>query len=710
MILKANGTILDFSGDIDMQRQSKVFEEIDTTMGDFSYSFSLDPTAHNLKTLGIQSADIRNKRIYSQVDSELLDDEGLLLHRGMLRVERITNVIECSFFSGNYNWISQLTGNVSDLDFSEYDIDITEANIIASRANTEGITFPLIDNGPLITRSRPNLKVEDLNPCMYVKTIFKKIFQKAGIKLKGELVNDFLYNNTIVCKNNKSKSDIDDRSTYANLTSAQTLTNSTPSIIEFDDDSTFPFFDGSENNYDPTTFEYTADVRMNLRVQASLKMEDNLFLIVIAIFKNGVLYSGSGSQSRNASINEIVPLNAGDVVDIRAEYADGSHATSDIQTATVKFTPTFLYRASGSNAVPNWPKQEFVANFLNLFNVVTEYDPVSRELTCNFFDNIKTKTPVDISEFIKVQEQDFTEFISNYGRRNVFTFDEGSDEELREYNVTEFIKYGAGVISVNNDFIEETADVIQSKFKSPISYINPAFDASLERVDIISLSEDDQTNFTAVTDSSGLARFTIDDDFFADGDVVRVKDSSNSNYNGDYVVESISAGFVTLKGLAYEGSATGRIIKLNYEYSDNDDVFLFVNIPNYSLSNFSGVTQFTLQDTAYTSIAYAYFNLLSTGRAVNDAYKQSLSFGEILNPLTYQRTLLESYWSNFDDILNDPVKLKLIATMPKNIYLSLSPLNPVFIKTLESSNLYYLNLDRSYKNSHKPFEIELIKL
>lgn len=712
MILRVNGLILDFNEDVEIEKHSKIFEQIDLTTGDFSYSFSLAKTARNLKILGIPSVDIYQKPIYRNVNCDILDDSGVPVYRGSLRVERVTNnEIECSFFSGNYNWISQITGNVSDLDFSEYDLNITEANIIASRSATEGITFPIIDIGGLITRSKPHLKVEDFVGCIYVKTVLKKIFQNAGIKLKGELTNDFLYNNTVIGKNNKNKNEVESRSAYVNQSSTQTLTNDSPSIVQFQDDSTFPFFDGSQNNYSTSTYRYTADVKMSLEVKSSITMEDTLGYLAITIFKNGVIYWGNVSQgSDNVSISKIVPLEAGEYVDIRAEYVDTSPATSDIVSATANFTPKFIYKATGVSTVPNWTSQEFVANFFNLFNVVTDYDPVSKELTCDFFDRIKQKTPIDLSPYLQIQEVDYEELISNYGRKNYFTYDEGSDEELRDYNIDQFIKYGSGVIEIENDFIDEEADIIEVKFKTPISYINSVFDASIERVDIIELTEDAQTTFTGVANSSGLARFTIDDDFFVDGELVRVKDSSNSSYNGDYVIESVTTGFVVLKGLAYDGNASGTIVRLNYEYTDNDDVFIFVNIPNYSIANFSGLTEYTLENTNYTSFAYAYFNLLNTGQEVNEVFKQSLTFGAVQNPLFYQRTLLESYWSNFDNMLNDPVKLKAIGYVPKNVFLSLTPLNPVFIKTQESSNLYYLNKIFGYKNSYKACEIELIKL
>lgn len=717
MMIKVNGLFLDFNEDIEIEKQAKVFEEIDETVGDFSYSFSLGKTSRNLTVLGIETVDIANKTIYRNVNAEILDDDGVTIYRGILRVERINEVIECSFYSGNYNWISKITGNLSDLDFSEYDINLTEANIIASIASTEGIVFPLIDTGGLITRSQPTLKIEDFNGCMYVKTIFKKIFQGAGIKLKGELINDFIYNNSIVVKNNKDQSDIDNRSSYVLKNTTTVLTSSGTSIkMTWNDDSTSPYFDGSEDNFNLSLSRYEADVKMVVQVVCTLEFEDAAtptanFVIVRVNGSPTSPPTSIGSVQNIVTLRKLVTLNAGDYLEIFAQYISGIVPNLDVISGTLKITPVFIYRVNGSSAVPNWTRQDFVAQYLNLFNVVTDYDPVSKELTCNFFDRIKARPSIDISNYIQPDPPvDFEDFISNYGRQNLFSYDDGDDEELRSYNVTKFIKYGSGIIEVENDFIEETADIIESDFKPPISYINGALDASIERINIIELEEDSETEVTSVTDSSGTARLHIAEDFYIVGDLVRVSDSSNNNYNGDFLVQTIGSGYIELNGLAYDSNATAKVSKLNYKYTDNDDVFLLINIPNYAVSNFSSLSQIYLSTSNYSSFAYGYFNLLNQGRAVNDSYKQSLSFGSVDNPLNYQRTLLDTYWSNFDNILNDPVKLIPIAHLPRNVFKSLSPLNPVFIKTEQSSNLYYLNKIVGYKNSYSPCQIELIKL
>lgn len=727
MMLRANGLMLDFNEDIEIEKHSKVFEEIDATVGDFSYSFSLQKTSRNLQILGIESVDLYTKRIYSAVECDVLDNDGVPVYRGQLRVERINTQIECSFFSGNYNWISLLTGSVQDLDLSEYTTDVTEANIQSSWSNTEGITFPLIDNGPLITRGHKTLLVEDFNAGVYLKTLFKKIFQGVGIKINGELIDEPLYNSIIVCKNNKSQSDIDANSTFAEKTSttARPVENDFYKVT-FQNDSTYPYFDGDNDNFDITTSTYTAPVKMQVIVEVSLRpsIVDSSYNNRIYLYINGVftfvdiglaaggLYNSATPGDQDLfTLKRRITLNAGDTLEIYSQWQQSLGSTqNDVLSGTLKITPVFIYQVTGGSLLPAWTKQEFVANVLNLFNVVSDYDPVSKELTFNFFDRIKQKTPTDLSQYIQVVESDFEEFISNYARRNNFKYNEGSDEQLEEYNVTKFLKYGTGVIQVDNDFIEESKDIIDSDFTAPVSYINTVFGASLERVNFFDVEKSDSTQITSVVDNSGTARFNITDDIFLVGDLIRIENSVNNKYNGDYLVTVRAAGYIEVQGLGFDTDSTATISRLTYNYSTNDDVYLFVNIPNYTISNFSTASPFYLGTSTKTAMAYAFFNLLDTGAQVNTDFKQSLSFGTPSGPFTYQRTLLDTYWSNFGDILGDPVKLRAIANLPKNVFLQLTPLNPVFIKTIESSNLYYVNQILGYKNSYQPCEIQLIKL
>jgi hypothetical protein len=730
MMLRVNNEYLDFNGDIELEKHAKLFEQIDQTQGDFSYMFEIPKTDYNRNLLGIQAVDQLSKAIYLDTVCEILDDDGFPLYRGSLRIERVNKVIEASFFSGNYNWMSQITGNVTDLNFDEYDIELSEANIVASWALTEGLVFPLIDSGGLITRSTANLKAEDFTGCMYVKTIFKKIFSSAGIKLKGELLTDFIYNNAIVCKNNKNENAISDNSCYVEKSTTTTrVTELVQYKMIFQNDSVYPFYDGAADSFNLGTSTFTAPVKMKIDIECTLQAAivdagyNNRIYIYIngaytfvdiglaAVGLGGLYNSSTPGDQEFFSLIRTYTLEAGDTLEVYSEWQQSTGSTqNDVLSGTLKITPTFIYQVYGVDAVPAWTKADFISEYIKLFNVISDFDPISKELTFNLFSKLKSKTPIDISDNIEVVDEDYTDFISSYAKNNYFKYGEGDDEEIRDYNVNKFIKYGAGVITCDNDYIQEGVDALESRFVTPISYINPALGASLERVKIAEVSTDKETECTSVTDSAGVARFNIADDYYLAGDIVRVENAQNPEYNGDFIVDTRASGYITLKNVPYTSDSTATISRVNFTYSSNDNVFLFINIPDYPLASFSSVTPIDLDGSDYTDFGYAYFNLLTVGLTVNDAYKQGLSFGSINSSLNYQRTLLDSYWGGFQGILNDPVKLICDGTFSKQKFLSLSPLSPVYIKTKESTNLYYTNQILGYKRSYQPCEVELIKL
>lgn len=720
MMLKVDNEFLDFNDFVEVEKRVKLFEQLNQTMGDFSYSFDLPMTSKNLKTIGFPFPDVVDKAIYRHVNCDLLDESGLLLYKGFLRIEKVIeeeHKIVSSFFSGNSNWISLLTGAASDAGFSVYDQELNEANIIATWGATEGLVYPLLDTGLLIHRKMPFVKPEDFVGCIFVKTAFKKIFQSIGLKLNGDLLSDPVFNSLLVCNNKFNEEGINQRSGFA----ASTVSQPANTILLFDDFSTFPYYNGSVGNMTNSISEtrYTADVKMRVQVEVTINITTAATTGFFFIGKNGssihlpILFDPPSGQ---ASAAREIELEAGDYI-----YIVGPpFALSTIDPgSTFKVTPVFIHYTFGSSLVPNISKAEFISQVLNIFNVATDYDPVTKTLTIDLFDRIKSKSEIDISGSIKSVETDFMEFISSFGKRTTLSFNQGDDEDLAPYNVSEFIKYGEGVIEVDNDFIEDSAPLIESHFTNPVSYKSPAFSCSLERMKFLEESEGVAFEFTAVSLVSAYARFAIppnteiaENDRFQIGDVVRISETQALDYIGDWMVSAVGDGFVEFFRCFWDGSAspTGRMVRIKYSYSDSEDSFLLMNAGNLVVSDFSKLDHFYIDENIHTSFQYAFFNLLSLGLPVNDAFKQSLNFGSINNPLNYQRTLIGAFWSNTRSMLNDPVKLIVQANLSNKSFLSMTALRPVRVKTAQTNNLYYLNLISGYKGSRYACRVELIKL
>lgn len=731
MMLKVNDEFLDFNDVVEVEKRVKLFERIDETLGDFSYAFSLDKTANNLRILGLPFPDVKDKRIYRSVQCDLLDDSGLTIYKGVLKVERNTKTIECSFFSGNYNWISLLSGQLSDLDLSDLETDLTESEIINSVDNTEGIIFPVIDAGALITRSHRSLMPEDFSGMIFVKTLFKRIFQNAGVKTNGDLFKDPVFDNLLLSRNTKAGDDNEVRSTFAKKTTDQNFPDPTDARILFQDDSNFPYFDGSKNLYNAATSAFTADVKMRVRVDISLiyfcdslvpggkefGVSVNGVFRMMGVFEPTTAVSNPTFPLLTIGASVIITLEAGDVLEGFVEFdpAGGTALLTIKENSTFKVTPIFTYTTTGASLVPPWTQAQLISNILSLFCCITDYDPVSKIITIDFLEGIKSKQEVDLSEHISDISSDFSEFISSFGQRSLLKYQQGDAEDIKQYNLKNFINYGAGVIDVSNDYIQPTADILETDFKSPISYINQTFGASLERMQYVDLEEGEEQEFTGVTDASDEARFAVvDATIYEVGGLVRVSESTNAGYNGDYLVKNVGAGFIHLRGVPFNTDATGVITKLQHVIGNDDGVYLLINTMYYT--GVSNVDQFSTQADYFlglnysTIFPYAFFNMLNTNLPINEGYKQGLSFGSINNPLSYQRSLVDTYWGQVGRVLNDPTEIKGIGLIPKIVFDRITPLRPIRIKTEHTNNLYYLNRIGGYKASYLPCEIDLIKL
>lgn len=720
MMIKAHGEYLDFDGEIDIESQIKLFEDIETSDGEWSYDIQIHDNGFNRKILGIPRADTV-KSIYSNVPSEIIDDTGDSIYTGKLQVNRIEGgFISSTFYSGNTEWFALLSAPMSGLPLYKYDINITPANIEASWAETEGLVFPIIDTGALVTRSYKAFKTEDFTACFYVKTLFKEIFNPLGIKLQGDLFKDSTFDKLIVASNTKSSQDVLDRSCYVKKTSVQnTITSETK--ITFQDETTFPYFDGSLGNFNSST--YTADIKMNVKVEINLNIDLNAGGFAagakIRFYKNGfeqfAYVAGSSLSNTSITTSESVniSMNAGDTIEIYALEFLGLGGNIDVEGGSIKITPIYLYKAFGKSSVPNWAQGEFVSNILRIFNVLPSYNNKSKTLTLDLFNKIKDKPYVDISNEVVIGSIDFSEFVSDYAKNNYFKYQESDDEDLRQYNIENFISYGSGNLMIDNAYIENDRDVVESDFTSPITYINTAFDVSMERINFVELEDIDDKTVTSVTDGSTPARFNMSnaDDLFTGGDLVRI-DTTLDGYNGEWVVSEVTSTYIEVVGLDFDATATGTITLLNHKFTTDDSVYIFVNVANVSNLFFSSNANMRINDVdVFQTSSLAYFNLLSNNTPINKVYKQSLSFGAPSNPFNYQITMLDTYWGLFSRILNSPVKAIASGYLKRTTFEGIKTfLAPVMIQTEETRNLYYLNRNRSYKGSERPCNLELIKL
>lgn len=741
MKIKIGDDYLEYEGDIEIEKKIKLFEDIEATEGDFSYQFEVFLTAKNIRLLGIPFADNSSKPVYNNIDCQLLGEDGLMLYSGYLRIEGIKNdIARLSFFSGNNTWFSMITGNLSDLDYSGYDVEITRPNITTTWNNDDGIIFPLLDTGALSERSTNDTVVEDFIPFLFLKKVVLDIFQSVGIKIKGELLNDYRYNNLLISSNENAKTAIDDRSSFVLKNVSQNFAVGTTQIT-FQDDSNPPYFDGANDNFSLVTNRYTADSKMFVLVSVSIEKTagtaGTTFRLTAQKKDGGGVNAGGffgeyDNEDTSITYSRAFYIPSGYTIQLDVTLFSG--IAVDITRATFKITPITIYKSFGNSILPNWSKQKLVSDVLRIFNTITEYNPQTSELTINLFEKIKDKTPVDLSEYISEVDVDYVEFINDYGRKNnliyqspgieILDVDENLIASEEDYNKASNTPYGGGTLIVDNDFIEETVDIIESDFSAPFSYINGVFDMSLDRLDFVEhkVNPGAGTEFsipiTSVTDSSGLARFDTTSSLNLEvGHLVKIEDSTVAAYNGIwliYFVDNTIPNFFLVQEVVFQGNATAKATKVDVVRTSSDSTYLVLKSPFVDVTTYLSSKDFRLSDSTLSatqaSVSQGYFDLLNNGRDAFNKWRLGMSFGRSTNVLQFQVPLIESYWDLVGRILNDPVKLICTANIPEKVFRNISFLNPVIIRTKETSNMYYLNRITGYKGSHLPCTLELIKL
>lgn len=722
MMLKIGNEYLDMDEQPEVERQSLLFEDVANVRGDFSYSFVLPTTSKNVSLLGLESI---NKRLNNNIDCSLVDEQGVSVYVGFIRVDsKDDNAINASFYSGNSNWMDILNVPLrNSFDFSRFDIDIFTANIASTFGNDSGIVFPVVDRGAMATRSTNAMFEEDFQPFIFVKDIVKIITQQSGIKISGDFNTDPVYQKLITANNSLSglEERIANRTSYIGTSATQTIPLTTWTTVEFDND-TAPYSNSPNGNWNTTTFRYTADLDYKvITVNVNLKFDDNFFS-KYRILKNGVneVYL-SGWENLKKAFTKSIDLTTiadGDYFEFqlyRNVFPFGIGSGQDVlQGSSITVKPVKFYKAFADSLLPDITASEFLRQIFQLKNLIPTYDPFTKTIDTVLFNRIKNNSELDLSQYINGNpEEDYTDFVSEYGRRNLMKYTDQEYGPVEEYNKINAIPYGGGSLDVDDSAINGDNDLFQLDFVAAWQNYNAAIGSSLAYLGMVEAVEDDdaEKSITSVTDNGdGYARFNFSgSNPFTVHSLVRIKEMTNDSYNGDFRIIANAASYIILQDIAFDTDATGTIVQINIEDVNNEEQALLIYQASLEPLDFSGATEIWFNSVYTTpSFSFAYFWLPFMDLPVNDL-KEALYFDEVNDPAAYQIGLSESY-SGVEAVLNDPVKVTPFLSVPETVYRAMDQRTPIRIKTSKFNSLFYLNKTTGYKNPGEEFSIELIKL
>lgn len=741
MMIKVGDDYLEFDGDIYVEKQVFNFETLETA-GTFSYSFVVQPTSYNKRLLGI--LDISSNENASLIDNvQLLTDSGILLYIGYLIVENPIG-IECSFFSENNNFFTRITGNVTEVEqLNDYDKLLTEDNIIDSWTATEGIVYPLVDRGALRNRKDAFMKLRirnvrldqnDWQPFIHVKDVVKSIMRKSGLKMTGELIEDTTYNSLITTNNNiKAKLNIiSDQNISVATETLQTIPNDYANAIKinFELSEDLPQFNSPLMNWDTGLMRWTASYECIFRFNFHFIVSDDTKEVHWEIRRNGA--SGDQVFTRDTSVTFFYRDSAtgeahaqpGDYFELWAYVDTGTPGTVDIISGSLISEMKWTNMAFGRALVPNIKCRDFIKDIFNMFSVLAKYDPLTKTIETTLLKNVKNKQQVDLSQYVtKIQSINNFEFVSKYGQNNYLAYQAQDNEDIDIYNQNSSLPYGSGVITVPNRALEQSKDIVSLNFTAPFVYKNDAFGIYmilLDYVDYVITEGIFEQDVTSVTDSSGNAEFN-----YSGGSMEVINNNFVDDAEGKlYSLSGASDGLS--RGGIDENETTAQIIAVYLPNATIPNTFRFSasgdngSVPESNA--FWGIVRLEemtnpiyngdwekvgYPSATHTNAGVAIFAKAQDGTDL-DVVRQGLSFGDItgMNSLS----LKDTYYSDVEKILNDPVKPLISMVIPENVYLGLDFTVPVRIETETLNGVFIINKCSGYRDSFTPCTFEPLKL
>lgn len=713
MILKVGDNYI-ADVDVENEKNLKLLDDIAGISGDYSYSFEIPNTAEIRNRLGVSSFTQTNKLIY-QRQSATLEYNGVPIYTGFIRVEGITSTITLSFFSGNSSWIRELDAvNIRTINMGSYDVDnVNASNILASMVETEGVVFPIVDKGVLSTRVSKYISNEDFHPFIFVKDIFKAIAKDTGIKITGDLLKDGNFNSLITSNNSIRglQKEIDDRSIYAVSQTDLTVSYSTWETVFFSGTLIRPYYNSPNNNWNIVTGRYTVDIDIK-------KLDVEVKIIIVGLYKYRFLINGTDSVEETTALNQtskihtLTNLSDGDYFELQVYISPiGIGPNTVYRNSTIRVTPRKFTKVFAKALLPDQTCSSFIAGVFKLFNVISSYDNNTKSINTVLFKDIKEKDEIDLSNYVSdVIEENFVDTASDYGRNTLLVYSQQSNNDIDDYNNKNSLEYGNGIISVNNDFLEEQVELFNLDFVSTVQKSVPMMGTKLPSLGFCEIEDTDETrSITSVSDyGDGTARFNFTGSSVSAGILVKISGATESAYNGEYKTFVSGSGFVTLYDCYYIGTATATLTVIEINDIDNDDQVILLYQKSTLFTQWNGNTEIQIS-TGGNKItgSFAYFYLPKLGFPIEDGPQQCALYFDPVNESTFQEGIKSFYYDITERILNDPGLASFKMTLPLNIFINLG-LNPIRINIGSMNCLFLLSRISGYKGSD--CEVELIKL
>jgi AraC-like DNA-binding protein len=363
-----------------------------------------------------------------------IEVDGLQIIKGVFRLTEIIidgKLIEyeCAVFGELGGFFSKLSNSkLEDLDFSEYDLVYSAANIVASwdNANTgEGLYFPLIDYGNVST-NKIDFQYTAFRPALFIREYLSKIITAAGYTFQSTFFDTAFFKRLGITPNSKNlESENDTNYVNASTTTTQSgfgfsYTFPTHSLTNFTTSNDRDFVNAGVS---------TVNTRVKVALAGTYTQQGGSH-IFISLRKNGLVigtaltFPNATSKAFSTTIETTESIDVGDYISVEVTVTITAFSTQAMSLTSATLTidkdpPGFTELLLGDNLIINKqiPKgilqKDFFASILKMFNLmVTEDKYVEKKLIIepyvDFYDTDRTSyldwsDKLDRSQVIRIK-------------------------------------------------------------------------------------------------------------------------------------------------------------------------------------------------------------------------------------------------------------------------------------------------------------------
>lgn len=714
MRLRRGTEYLEFDEDIPISYETAWSQSISSARI-VSAQFDIPATHQNITVLGLTDISQKNKEIYHTYTWTL--EAGSKNIVGTLRIEGTDNgIVSCSFLSDGFDFLKLITGKLADITFQNY-------TFTGFDTNEEGWVSPLVNNGNntrMVTGDFSNYGALNNLPCFYVKTIIQNLFNGLGIKLQGDITKDWIYNHLVISNNSVrveyNNAYIDSKTVFVGKTASQAVA-APNTVISFNEGGIY--FD-NPSLWDDANDEYLSEFSQDLISEINIITDTSgnyTVAIVDSIGTVMVFFTILGQASGYKKVAWDTTV-AGEVFHVIITKIGGG-AFNILAGSSLKIYPFNRFSYNGVDIktdplaeylpnfiMPSMTNKDFVSFVFGIFNPVISFNPSNKTLTVNLFKNVKTNE-VDWSDKLISYTTDYTEFISDYGKRSTVVWDDPDDEFIESYNDRNVNQFAGGAIEVENDFIDEEKEILEIPFAPTMQELNDVASAQLPTFNFFERSYSTQVvSVTSVTNSAGNARFDNANSSWVEGQYVELSGFTEPTYNGIGKIEAISGTNFTVEGVAYVSNDTGLATLITIQEEKQTPRLLLVL--NTLVGNFSSLQSIDYGSTTKSTVPYAWVVKPTIGKPI-DTQKNILAFDPVNITGFDGITLKQNYYREFEAMVNDPVKLIGSFNLTEKDFLNLDASTAIRLKTKEFNCLFFLSKIPDYLSSQSE-GVELIKL